>query len=345
MAEAASGPGAAVPSGPPTGKRILSGIQSSGRLHIGNYLGAVRPQIELHTANDARYFIADYHSMTTLHSAPTRREFTRAIALDYLALGLEPKRSILYRQSDLPEVHELAWVIGSVTPFGLLERAHAYKDAREKDVAVEAGLFNYPVLMAADILLHSAHCVPVGQDQKQHLEITRDVAQRFNQRYGDVLTLPEPYILESVAVVPGTDGRKMSKSYGNTIQMFASDAELKKQVMGIVTDSTPVEAPKDASIALFQLWRLFASAAEAAEMDERCRRGGIGYGEVKKDLLERVRGHFAEARERRAALAARPDDVEDVLRDGARRARDKVAPLLAAVREASGLGGGAAAED
>ena len=322
----------------PSGRRVLSGIQSSGRMHVGNYLGAVRPQIDLHSANDARYFIADYHSMTTVFSAQTRRQLAHAIAFDYLALGLDPKRAILYRQSDLPEVHELAWVIGSVTPLGLLERAHAYKDAREKQANVEAGLFNYPVLMAADILLHGAHWVPVGQDQKQHIEMTRDIAQRFNQRYGEVLTLPEPYIVESVAIVLGTDGRKMSKSYGNTVDMFAPAAELKRQVMGIVTDSIPVESPKDPSLPLFQLWKLFASEAEFAELSERCRRGGLGYGEVKKDLLERVLTHFADARARREALAARPDEVEDILRDGARRAREATAPLLAAVREASGLG-------
>jgi tryptophanyl-tRNA synthetase len=271
-------------------------------------------------------------------SAAMRREFALGIALDYLALGLDPKRAIFYRQSDLPEVHELAWALATVTPLGLLERAHAYKDAREKGLSVEAGLFNYPVLMAADILLHSAHLVPVGQDQKQHIEIARDQAQRFNQRYGEVLMLPDPYILESVAVVPGTDGRKMSKSYGNTIEMFAEPAELKKQIMGIVTDSTPVAEPKDPALPLFAIWGFFATEAERAELAERARRGGMGYGELKKGLLERVLAHFAQARERRAALAARPDDIEDILLDGARRAREATAPLVGAVREATGIG-------
>jgi tryptophanyl-tRNA synthetase len=322
----------------PSGKRILSGIKSSGTLHIGNYLGAVRAFIALHLENDARYFIADYHSMTTVRSAQQRRDYARAIALDYIALGLDPKRAMLYRQSDVPEVHELAWVLATVTPLGLLERAHAYKDARASNRPVDMGLLNYPILMAADILLHRAELVPVGQDQKQHIEMARDMAQHFNFHYGEVLALPEPYILESVAVVPGTDGRKMSKSYGNTIEMFAPAAVLKKQIMGIVTDSTPVEAPKDPALPVFQLWSLFASEPERSELVERCRRGGLGYGEVKKGLLERVMGHFEAARERRAAWAQRESELEDVLRDGARRVREATAPLLAAAREAAGIG-------
>jgi tryptophanyl-tRNA synthetase len=298
----------------------------------------VRAFIALHLANDARYFIADYHSMTTVRSGAERRAYARAIALDYIALGLDPKRAMLYRQSDVPEVHELAWVLATVAPLGLLERAHAYKDARAKDRPVDMGLLNYPVLMAADILLHRAELVPVGQDQKQHIEMARDMAQHFNFHYGDVLTLPDPYILEAVAVVPGTDGRKMSKSYGNTIEMFAPATQLKKQVMGIVTDSTPVEAPKDPGLPLFELWSLFATESERAELVQRCRSGGVGYGEIKKGLLERVMAHFGAARERRAAWEQREDELEDVLRDGARRVREATAPLLAAVRDAAGIG-------
>jgi tryptophanyl-tRNA synthetase len=266
---------------------------------------------------------------------------TRDVALDYLACGLDPARAILFRQSDVPEVCELAWLLSTVTPMGLLERGHAYKDKIAQGIPADHGLFAYPVLMAADILLYHSDLVPVGQDQKQHLEMARDIAQRFNFAYGDeVLKLPEPHILEGVAVVPGTDGRKMSKSYQNTIPMFAAPNEIKKAVMGIVTDSTPVEEPKDPSATVFQLWNLFADETERRSMEERAKKGGLGYGEVKKDLLARLSAHFAPLRERRERFAARPDEVEAILADGARRARALGAPVLAAARAAAGLGAG-----
>jgi tryptophanyl-tRNA synthetase len=323
----------------PRGKRILSGIKPTGIQHLGNYFGAVRQHIALQEHNQGTYFIADYHSMTSLLDAEERRRLTREIALDYLALGLDPKRSILYRQSDLPEVCELTWILDTLAPMGLLERGHAYKDARAKGEAVSVGLFNYPVLMAADILIHRADLVPVGQDQKQHVEVTRDLAVKFNQTYGEVLALPEPWILEEVAVVPGTDGRKMSKSYDNAIEMFAPEKELRRQVMGIVTDSAPVESAKDPDRShLFALWSLFATPDERAAMADRFRKGPLGYGEVKKDLLARVLAHFADARAQRAELARRADTVEDVLHHGAGRARETAAELLATCRRTAGLG-------
>jgi tryptophanyl-tRNA synthetase len=319
--------------------RILSGITSSGECHIGNYFGAIRQHVELQNRGQAIYFIADLHSMTVVRDAAERRRLVLQVALDYLACGLDPDRAVLYRQSDLPEVCELTWILTSVTPMGLLERSHAYKDKISQGLPLDHGLFAYPVLMAADILIYNSDIVPVGQDQKQHLEMARDIAQRFNHLYGvEVFQMPEPYILEEVAVVPGTDGRKMSKSYDNTVRMFWPDKRLRKAVMGIVTDSTPVEDPKGTEIPLFQLWSLFASEAEREQMFERARAGGLGYGEVKKDLLARLLEHFGPMRERREQLAKRPDDVEDILAAGARRARELGAPVLAAAREAAGLG-------
>ncbi len=323
--------------------RILSGITSSGEPHVGNYFGAMRQHVALQDRGQAIYFIADYHSMTVVRDAAERRRLVREVALDYLALGLDPARSILYRQSDVPEVCELTWILTSVTPMGLLERSHAYKDKTAQGLPLDHGLFAYPVLMAADILIYNSDLVPVGQDQKQHLEMTRDIAQRFNHLYGaEVFRLPEPHILEDVAVVPGTDGRKMSKSYGNAIRMFWPEKPLKQAVMGIVTDSTPLEAPKDVKTPLFQLWSLFATPAEREELFARAQAGGLGYGEVKKDLLRRLLEYFGPARAKRAELEKRPGDVEDVLAAGAKRAREIGAPVLAAAREAAGLGRGAA---
>jgi tryptophanyl-tRNA synthetase len=322
--------------------RVLSGIQPSGdHLHIGNYFGALRQFTALQEQHEMLLFIADYHSMNSVRDGAQRRTFTRAVALDYLACGLDPARAMLFRQSDMPEVTELSWMLSTVTPMGLLERAHAYKDKVAQGQPSDHGLFAYPVLQAADILLYRSQLVPVGQDQKQHIEMARDIAQRWNNAYGeDLLVVPEPYIPEEVAVVPGTDGRKMSKSYGNAIAMFAPPGEIKKAVMGIVTDSTPVEAPKDPTTHLFQLWSLFASEDERAEMKARATAGGLGYGEVKKDLLGRLSERFAPMRERREALASRPDEVDDVLSDGARRARAIARPVLDACREAAGLGRG-----
>ncbi len=329
---------------PPLPKRariVLSGTKPTGEhLHLGNYFGALRQFVDLQDQHDtALYFIADYHSMTSLRNGPERRRNTANVALDYLAAGLDPGRAILFRQSDLPEVAELTWFLTSVTPMGMLERAHAYKAALDKAEDVDHGLFTYPVLMAADILLYGAHLVPVGRDQKQHIEMARDMAQRFNRLYDcEALTLPEPYILEDTAVVPGTDGRKMSKSYGNTIAMFAAKNAVKKSVMGIVTDSTPVEAPKDTSQALFELWSLFATSTEREQQFARAKAGGLGYGDVKKDLLARLMDYFEPMRLRRTALEARPDEIEEILRAGALRARALAMPVLEACREAAGLG-------
>ncbi len=321
--------------------RVLSGTKPTGdQLHLGNYFGALRQFVALQEKyEDALYFIADYHSMTSVRDAATRRRNAFNVALDYLAAGLDPDRAILFRQSDIPEVCELTWLLTSITPMGMLERAHAYKAAMDRGESVDHGLFTYPVLMAADILLYRADLVPVGQDQKQHIEMARDMAQRFNNTYGsEALVLPEPYILRDAATIPGTDGQKMSKSYDNTIAMFAPKKQLKKSVMGIVTDSTPVEEPKDPAGALFELWRLFATPEEHREMAERARAGGLGYGEVKKDLLARLLDHFGPMRERRASFEERPDDVEDILRRGAQRARAIGAPVLEACRAAAGLG-------
>ena len=321
--------------------RILSGITSSGECHIGNYFGAIRQHVEYQDKGEAIYFIADYHSMTSVRDGAVRRRLVREVVLDYLACGLDPQRAVLYRQSDLPEVCELTWILTSIVPMGLLERSHAYKDKVGQGMSLDHGLFAYPVLMAADILIYNSDLVPVGQDQKQHLEMTRDMAQRFNHIYGvEVFKLPEPHILEEVAVVPGVDGRKMSKSYDNTLRMFWPKKKLKKAVMSLVTDSTPVEEPKDTDATIFKLWSLFASAEEKEEMFARAKAGGLGYGDIKKDLLERMLEYFGPMRERREELEKHPDDIEDVLADGAKRARELGAPVLAAAREAAGLGAG-----
>ncbi len=321
--------------------RVLSGTKPTGEmLHLGNYFGALRQFVALQAQyDDALYFIADYHSMTSVRDGALRRRYTEAVALDYLGAGLDPEKAILFRQSDIPEVTELTWILTSVTPMGMLERAHAYKAAMDRGDAVDHGLFTYPVLMAADILLYHADVVPVGQDQKQHIEMTRDMAQRFNHAYDcEALVLPEPYTLDDTAVVPGTDGRKMSKSYDNTIQMFAAKKPLKKSVMGIVTDSTPVDEPKEPTGALFDLWRLFADQTECEALAGRARAGGLGYGDVKKELLGKILDYFGPMRERRDHYAARPDEVEDILRQGAVRARAIAMPVLERCREAAGLG-------
>lgn len=319
--------------------RILSGIQPSGESHLGNYFGAMRQHVELQERGQGIYFLADYHSMTSLRGAAERRQAVIELALDYLACGLDPERSVFYRQSDLPETTELAWMLSTVTPMGLLLRAHSYKDKVDQGVKPDHGLFAYPVLMAADILQYNPDLVPVGQDQKQHVEMTRDIATKFNHAYDtEVFQLPEPHILKAVAVVPGTDGRKMSKTYGNVLRMFWPEKKLRKAIMAIVTDSTPVEEPKDTDQTLFQLWTLFATKDEREEMYARAAAGGLGYGEVKKDLYERVMEHFAPFRERREELAKRPDDIEDILRAGAVRARELATPTFEAARSAAGLG-------
>jgi tryptophanyl-tRNA synthetase len=319
--------------------RVLSGIQPSGALHIGNYFGAIRQYIAMQEGNEAYYFVANYHALTSVRDAALLRKYTFDVLVDLLALGLDPEKATLFVQSDVPETVELAWLLTTVTPMGWLEKAVSYKDKVAQGIPAEHGLFAYPILQAADILLYDADKVPVGQDQKQHLEITRDVAERFNNTYGDVFKLPEAWILPQVAVVPGIDGRKMSKSYDNTIEIFEEPKAIEKKVKRIVTDSTPVEAPKDPDACnLFQLFTLFAPADEATELDGRYRRGGVGYGEVKKRLAVMIAERFAEARERRRELVADPVRVEEVRRAGAERARKTAAIVLERAREACGVG-------
>lgn len=319
--------------------RILTGITPSGTLHIGNYFGAMRPAIELQAGGDAFYFIADYHSMTSITDAKERLAYTRGIALDWLACGLDPAKAVFWRQSDVPEVCELTWMIGSLTPMGLLERAHSYKDKIAKGIAPNFGLFAYPALMAADILLYDTNVVPVGKDQKQHLEMTRDIAIKFNQTYGDTFVVPEEKIQEDVAVIPGLDGQKMSKSYGNTIEIFGEEKALRKKIMGIVMDSrTPAEPKPDAEKNLaVQLLKLFAPADVSLDFENRLRAGGLGYGDLKKALFEHYWNFFAPYRAKRAELVANPDYVDQVLRDGADRARAVASKVMDRARKACGL--------
>lgn len=319
--------------------RILTGIQPSGTLHIGNYFGAIRPAVELQEKGDAFYFIADYHSMTSLTDSEQRRKHSFDVALDFLACGLDPKRSVFWRQSDIPEVCELMWILGTLTPMGLLERAHSFKDKTARGISPNFGLFAYPVLMAADILLFNADIVPVGKDQKQHLEMTRDIATKFNLTYGETFIVPEPIIREEVATVPGLDGQKMSKSYGNTIDIFGEEKATRKKIMGIVMDSrTPAEPKPDAdkNVAI-QLLKLVAPADVATDFENRLRAGGLGYGDLKKALFEHYWNCFAPARAKRAELAANPDYVNQVLREGADRARAVSAEVLGKARRAAGL--------
>ncbi len=319
--------------------RILTGIKPTGIPHIGNYFGAIRPSLDLQAQGEAFYFIADYHSMTSLFDPRQRLEFTRGVALDWLACGLDPKRTVLFRQSDVPEVTELTWLLGTLAPMGLLERAHAYKDALAKDRAPSFGLFAYPVLMAADILLYDSNIVPVGRDQKQHVEITRDLAIKFNLTYGETFVVPEPKIRDESAVVPGLDGQKMSKSYGNTIELFGDEKTLRKKIMGLVMDSrTPAEPKPDADKNLaIQLLKLFAPAGIALDFEHRLRDGGLGYGDLKKALFEPYWSYFATACALRAELTANPDYVETVLQDGALRARATASAVLKRARKACGL--------
>jgi tryptophanyl-tRNA synthetase len=318
--------------------RILSGIQPSGKLHIGNYLGAMKQHLELQHQGDAFYFIADLHAMTTVKDPQALRENIRDVALDYLALGLDPQKATFYRQSDIREVPELAWLLTTVTPMGLLERCHSYKDKIAKGLSPDHGLFAYPVLMAADILIVDANVVPVGKDQKQHVEVTRDIAQRYNNQYGDVFLIPEERILPETGVVPGIDGQKMSKSYGNDIAIFLEGKALKERVMAVVTDSAPVEAPKDPDANnVFSLLKLFVKPEEAAEWRERFLKGGLKYSDAKKRLIAALDETFGAARERRKELAQRPDDVEDILRHGAEKTRTIAAATLARARKACGI--------
>ena len=318
--------------------RILSGIQPSGVLHIGNYFGMMRPGIALQAEGEAFYFIADYHALTSLRDPKALRENSRRVALDFLACGLDPERAALFRQSDVPQVTELAWILATVAPMGLLERAHSYKDKVARGMTASAGLFNYPVLMAADILIYDSDIVPVGKDQKQHIEITRDLAVKMNETYGEIFKLPEPRIQTATEVVPGIDGQKMSKSYGNNIDIFGDEDETRKRVMSIVTDSTPLEAPKDpARSTIFQLYSLFASNNEIADMRERFQRGGTGYGDFKKQLFAKLWEYFAPMRTRREEILADKSYIDNVLDRGAKRANRVANQVMQRVRGAVGL--------
>jgi tryptophanyl-tRNA synthetase len=318
--------------------RYLTGFQPTGALHIGNYFGALRPAIELQEKGEAFYFIADYHALTTVRDPEVLREHVRGVASDSLACGLDPAKACFFRQSDVPAVTELAWVLSNVTPMGLLERSHSYKDKLSHGIVSSHALFAYPVLMAADILLYESDVVPVGKDQKQHLEITRDIAIKFNELYGNVFKLPEPDIREDVATILGLDGQKMSKSYGNTIELFLPENALRKKIMSIVTDSTPVEAPKDpAKSAIVSLYRLFATPDMVASMECDFRAGGVGYGEFKKRLFAVIWESFAPMRQRRAKLEADADYVDRVLAEGALRARAIAQQTMARVRRAVGV--------
>ncbi len=318
--------------------KVLSGIQPSGRLHIGNYFGALRQHLALQEDNECLYFMASYHALTTVQDPGEMRQNTLDVALDYLTLGLDPTRTLLFRQQDVPEVTELTWIFSCVTPMGLLERAHSYKDKVGRGIMPNVGLFSYPILMAADILIYRSNLVPVGMDQKQHIEITRDIASKFNSRFGDIFPLPDGYILEETAVVPGVDGRKMSKSYGNEIEIFDEGSSLKRRVMSIVTDSTPVEEPKDPETSTpFLLLKLVSSPEEAEYWADRYRAGGMGYGEVKKRLLELLNEFFGPLRDRRRELARDSAYVEDVLRESGRKARNLAHQTMELVREATGF--------
>jgi tryptophanyl-tRNA synthetase len=320
-------------------KRVLSGIQPSGQPHLGNFWGAMQRHVNHQEEYESFIFLANYHALTTVRDGNQLRKLTQDLAIDYLAIGLDPNKTTLFRQSDVPEHTELMWILSCITSMGLLERCHAWKDAQSKGKKdITAGLFNYPVLMAADILIYNPDLVPVGKDQKQHVEVARDIANTFNHHFGETFKMPEPVIPENVATIPGTDGQKMSKSYGNTIALFGSDAQLKKEVMGIVTDSTPVEAPKNPDTCnVFKLYKQVASAEEAQSLAERYKEGGLGYGDAKKMLLQKLQETLTPYREKRVELEAKLDYVEEVLLEGAKRARTVAQKTLQEVRNKVGL--------
>jgi tryptophanyl-tRNA synthetase len=318
-------------------KRILSGVQPSGKLHLGNYFGAIRQHIALQDEAPGFYFIADYHALTTVQNPAVLRENVQEVAVAYLALGLDPQKAVFFRQSDVPEVTELTWILSTVTNMGLLERAVSYKEKIERGIEASVGLFNYPILMASDILIYRSHLVPVGKDQVQHIEMTADIAGRFNRAYGPVFPIPT-YRLDKESKVPGIDGQKMSKSYGNVIEIFAEGKALRKVVMSIVTDSTSVADPKDPERCnVFALYTIFANEEEKAALAARYRAGGMGYGEAKQLLYEKIENYFAPARAKRKELLQDPGYIEDVLRKGAQTARAEAQKTMALVREAVGL--------
>ncbi|HZL90869.1 MAG TPA: tryptophan--tRNA ligase [Pirellulaceae bacterium] len=318
--------------------RVLSGIQPTGRIHWGNYFAAIRQYIDLQHGNEAYYFIANLHALTTIRDRQIMRRNTLELALDLVALGVDPNKATLYAQSDVPEVSELCWLLMTQTSMGLLEKCHAYKDKKDKGLPADAGLFSYPVLMAADILAYDADVVPVGQDQIQHIEVCRDIAGSFNHTFGEVFVLPKAKVLESAAKVPGIDGEKMSKSYNNTIEVFEPLKSMRKKVMRITTDSRPMEQPKEPEgDHLFQLYSLFASPAQREEMVQLYRRGGFGYGQVKSALADVAEAYLAPYHAQRESLAARPQKVLEILQDGASRARRKAGEVLNRAKKACGL--------
>ena len=323
--------------------RILSGIQPSGILHIGNYFGMIQPAVALQAEGECFYFVANYHALTSLRDPKALRENSRRVAVDFLACGLDPERSALFLQTDVPLVTELAWILSTIAPMGLLERAHSYKDKLARGMAASAGLFTYPVLMAADILIYDSDIVPVGKDQKQHIEITRDLAVKMNEQYGSepdrqIFKLPEARIRETTETVPGVDGQKMSKSYGNTIDIFGDEKETRKRIMSIVTDSKPVEAPKEPLMStIFQLYSLVASEEEREEMRTKFLQGGTGYGHFKKQLFEKLWEYFEPMRKRRDEILRDPAYVDNVLRRGAERANQEADKVMTRVRAAVGL--------
>ena len=325
--------------------RILSGIKPTGKLHIGNYFGMMRPAIEWQNKGEALYFIADYHALTTLHDPKLMKEYSRGVALDFLACGLDPERATLFKQSDVPQVCELTWILSTLTPLPMLENAHAFKAHVERIAqlggageAASLGLFAYPVLMAIDILIYDSDIVPVGRDQKQHVEITRDLAVKFNRTFGETFKLPQPSILPDVETIPGLDGQKMSKSYNNTVELFLDEKTLRKKIMGIVTDSTPVEAPKDpTNSAIVNLFRLFAAPNDVEKMEADFRAGGIGYGDFKKRLFEAIWNFFEPMRKRRAEIERDPRYIDEVLARGAARANELANATTERVRKIVGL--------
>jgi len=320
-------------------KTILSGITPSGRLHIGNYFGAMQQHIELQDQGDAFFFIANYHALTSRHDGELMHRYTLDIALDYLALGLNYEKCTFFAQSDVPQVTELAWILGSLCPVSLMEKAVSYKDKVSQGLSANIGLFTYPILQAADILIYHSDIVPVGADQKQHIEITRDLAVKLNLAYNrELLRMPEARILEAVATVPGIDGRKMSKSYNNTIGIFDEGKSLKKQVMSIQTDSTALEDPKNPETCnVFALIKLFANKADQQHIAEKYRAGGYGYGSAKKTLLEMIDAYFAPAREKRKLLSQNEDEVHRILRIGGEKARERAELVMQPIRETLGI--------
>lgn len=321
--------------------RFLTGLQPSGQLHIGNYFGAIEPAVRLQEKGEAFYFIANYHAMTTMESAEKLRENTRGLAVDFLACGLDPEKAVFFAQSAVPEVNELAWILSSLCPMGLLERCHSYKDKVAKGFAASHALFAYPALMAADILLYDSDAVPVGKDQKQHLEVTRDLAGKINDTFGEgLLKMPEAIISEATAVVPGLDGQKMSKSYGNTLPIFGEEKPLRKLInKKVVTDATPLEDPKPTENSIIlALYKLFATPEQYQAMVDAHHAGGVGYGQFKKDLFEAYWEYFRAAREKREWILAHPEYVDDVLNTGAARAREEASKVLTRIRKAVGLG-------